>query len=162
MKTFSALLAICAGNSPVTVEFPAQRPVTRSLMFPLICAWINGWVNYGEAGDLIRHCVHYDVTVITHRRFGDIIQQIPAHQDSRVNPPPPPPPPPLGDETGVFPENKVNTIVIDRLAPCVARSSTAMVLTKRDQYVYNFREGGFPWPGPYLRWQITENAIYMF
>ena len=30
METFSALLAICAGNSPVTSEFPAQRPVTRS------------------------------------------------------------------------------------------------------------------------------------
>ena len=26
----SALLAICAGNSPFTGEFPAQRPVTRS------------------------------------------------------------------------------------------------------------------------------------
>ena len=31
METFSALLAICAGNSPVPGEFPAQRPVTRSL-----------------------------------------------------------------------------------------------------------------------------------
>ena len=30
METFSALLAFCAGNSPVTGEFPAQRPVTRS------------------------------------------------------------------------------------------------------------------------------------
>ena len=30
MITFSALLALCAGNSPVTGEFPAQRPVTRS------------------------------------------------------------------------------------------------------------------------------------
>ena len=30
METFSALLALCAGNSPVTGEFPAQRPVTRS------------------------------------------------------------------------------------------------------------------------------------
>ena len=30
MKTFSALLALCAGKSPVTGEFPAQRPVTRS------------------------------------------------------------------------------------------------------------------------------------
>ena len=30
MELFSALLAICAGNSPVTGEFPAQRPVTRS------------------------------------------------------------------------------------------------------------------------------------
>ena len=31
MEPFSALLAICAGNSPVTGEFPAQRPVTRRL-----------------------------------------------------------------------------------------------------------------------------------
>ena len=30
MKTFSALLALCAGNSPVTGKFPSQRPVTRS------------------------------------------------------------------------------------------------------------------------------------
>ena len=30
METFSALLAICAENSPVPGEFPAQRPVTRS------------------------------------------------------------------------------------------------------------------------------------
>ena len=30
METFSALLAICAGSSPVPGEFPAQRPATRS------------------------------------------------------------------------------------------------------------------------------------
>ena len=30
MEAFSALLAICAGNSPVTGEFPAQRPMARS------------------------------------------------------------------------------------------------------------------------------------
>ena len=30
METFSALLAICAENSPVPGEFPTQRPVTRS------------------------------------------------------------------------------------------------------------------------------------
>ena len=30
MEIFSALLAICAGNSPVTGEFPTKRPVTRS------------------------------------------------------------------------------------------------------------------------------------
>ena len=29
METFSALVALCAGNSPVTGEFPAQRPVTE-------------------------------------------------------------------------------------------------------------------------------------
>ena len=31
METFSALLAICVGNSPVTSEFPAQMPVMLSL-----------------------------------------------------------------------------------------------------------------------------------
>ena len=30
METFSALLALCAENSPVTGEFPSQRPVRRS------------------------------------------------------------------------------------------------------------------------------------
>ena len=30
METFSALLALYAGDSPITGEFPAQRPVTRS------------------------------------------------------------------------------------------------------------------------------------
>ena len=63
METFSALLAICAGNSPVTGEFPAQRPVTRNL-FSLIFAWINGWVNNDDAGDLRRHRAHYDVIVM--------------------------------------------------------------------------------------------------
>ena len=30
MEIFSVLLAICEGNSPVTSEFPSQRPVTQS------------------------------------------------------------------------------------------------------------------------------------
>ena len=30
METFSALLALCVGNSPVLSEFPTQRPVMRS------------------------------------------------------------------------------------------------------------------------------------
>ena len=33
METFSALLALCAGNSPVTGEFPTRRPVTQSFDF---------------------------------------------------------------------------------------------------------------------------------
>ena len=35
-----------------------------ALMFSLICAWINGWVNNGDAGDLRRNRTHYDVTVM--------------------------------------------------------------------------------------------------
>ena len=30
METFSALLGLYAGNSPVTLEFPSQTPVTQS------------------------------------------------------------------------------------------------------------------------------------
>ena len=36
-----------------------------ALMFSFICAWINGWVNNDEAGDLRRHSAHYDVTVLS-------------------------------------------------------------------------------------------------
>ena len=44
METFSALLPICAGNSPVTGEFRVQRPVTRSfdVFFDLR---LNGWLS---------------------------------------------------------------------------------------------------------------------
>ena len=60
METFSALLALCEGNSPVTGEFPSQMSVTRS--FGVFCAWTNGWVNNRDASDLRRLCTHYDVT----------------------------------------------------------------------------------------------------
>ena len=38
METFSALLTLGAGISPVTGEFPAQRPATRSFDISVICA----------------------------------------------------------------------------------------------------------------------------
>ena len=63
-KHFFALLALYAGNTPVTGEFLAQRPVTRSFDVFFDLRWINGWVNNHEAGDLRRHHVHYDVTVM--------------------------------------------------------------------------------------------------
>ena len=65
METFSALLAICAGKSPV--NSPHKGQCRGALMFSLICVWINGWVNNREAGDLRRHRAHYDVTVMPTR-----------------------------------------------------------------------------------------------
>ena len=50
METFSALLAIWPVNSP--------HQGHGALTFSLICAWIKGWVNNGEAGDLRRHRAH--------------------------------------------------------------------------------------------------------
>ena len=64
METFSALLALCAGNSPVPVNSPHKGQWREALMFSLICARINDWVNNREAGDLRRHRGHYDVIVM--------------------------------------------------------------------------------------------------
>ena len=61
IETFSALLAICAGNSPV--NYPHKGQWCWALMFSLIYVWINGWVNNREAGDL-RHHGHYDVIIM--------------------------------------------------------------------------------------------------
>ena len=63
METFSAFLVLCAGNSPVTGEFPAQRPVTRSFagFFDLRLnkrlskqSW--GWWFESPSWSLWRHC----------------------------------------------------------------------------------------------------------
>ena len=63
METFSALLAICAGNSP-------QKGQCRgALMFSLICVWINDWINNRQAGDLRRYRAHSDV-IVMQRKWG--------------------------------------------------------------------------------------------
>ena len=63
MEAFSALLPICAGNSPVTSELPAQRSVTRSfdVFFDVhlnkrlsIKSW--GWWFVTPPRPLWRHC----------------------------------------------------------------------------------------------------------
>ena len=63
MEPFSALLAICAGNSPVPGEFSAQRPVTRSfdvsfdlrLNQHLSKQWTRWWFDT-PSRSLWRHC----------------------------------------------------------------------------------------------------------
>ena len=49
-------------RSPVTSPHKGQWRGT--LMFSLICARINCWVNHREAGDLRRNRAHYDVIVM--------------------------------------------------------------------------------------------------
>ena len=68
METFSALLALCVGNSPVPGEFPTQRPVTRSFDVFFDLRRLNGPVNKCKAGDLRRIRPHYDVTVMMQQR----------------------------------------------------------------------------------------------
>ena len=64
MEAFSALLAFCAGISPVPVNSPHKGQWRGALMSALICAWLKGWVNNREAGDLRRHQDQYDVIVM--------------------------------------------------------------------------------------------------
>ena len=81
METFSALLALCAGNSPVTGEFPSQRPVMWSFNMFFDLRLKNGRVNNRNAGDLRRHCAHYDVTVMqSHQRRCVLGQQTWSHR----------------------------------------------------------------------------------
>ena len=49
-------------RSPMNSPYKGQW--RGALMFSLICAWINGWVNNGEVGDLRRHRTHYDIIVM--------------------------------------------------------------------------------------------------
>ena len=67
MESFSALLAFCAGNSPVTGEFPTQMPVTRGfdVFFDLrpnkrSSKQSRGWWFDTQSRPLWRH---YNVTV---------------------------------------------------------------------------------------------------
>ena len=46
------------------VNFPHKGQWRGALMFTLICARMNGWVNNREADDLRRYRVHYDVIVM--------------------------------------------------------------------------------------------------
>ena len=47
-------------------NFPHKGQWREALMFSLIFAWINDWVNNREAGDLRRQHGHYDVIVMYH------------------------------------------------------------------------------------------------
>ena len=68
-KHFLCYWAVVRGihRSPVNSSHKGQWQ--GALMFSLICAWINGWVNSREAGDLICHRAQYDVTLMCQPRI---------------------------------------------------------------------------------------------
>ena len=63
-KHFPRCWPFARGIHRSSVNCPHKGQWRGALMFSLICVWINGWVNYREAGDLRRYRVHYDVIVI--------------------------------------------------------------------------------------------------
>ena len=76
-ETFSALLALCAGNSPVTNEFPSQRPVTQSfdVFFDLRLNKQQSWCWLFETPSRSLWCHHND------RRsyFSPVKEHVPSH-----------------------------------------------------------------------------------
>ena len=104
METYSALLALCARNSPVTGEFPAQRPVTRSfdvffhlrLNQHLSKQWRRRWF-VTPSRPIWRHCHGYlSLNLI------------------------------FGIETGIFRANMVNTMATNVMTPCSAKLSATL------------------------------------
>ena len=89
METFSTLLALCAGNSPVPGEFPAQRPVTRSFdgFFYLRPnkrlskqCWV--WLFETPSSPLWRHCNANIFAHISMMLFGTCVDIDPALETS--------------------------------------------------------------------------------
>ena len=46
------------------INSPHKGEWREALMFSLICAWTNGWVNKRDASQLRCHHAHYDITVM--------------------------------------------------------------------------------------------------
>ena len=70
METFAALLAICAGNSLVTGEFPTQKQVTRSFdvvfdlrLYKRLSKQSQGWWFETLPRPLWRHCCDYFISL---------------------------------------------------------------------------------------------------
>ena len=64
------------------VNSPHKGQWRGALMFTLICARINGWVNNREAGDLRRYRAHYDVIVM--RKTEKVQQENGKHRAIRA------------------------------------------------------------------------------
>ena len=64
-KLFPRYWPFVRGIHRSPVNSPRKGQWRGALMFSLICAWINDWVNNGEAGDLRRYCAHCDVIEMT-------------------------------------------------------------------------------------------------
>ena len=63
-KQFPCYCPFVRGIHRSRVNSPHKSQWRGALTFSLICAWINGWVNNREAGDLRRHRALYDVIVM--------------------------------------------------------------------------------------------------
>ena len=71
-RGFNHINMMTSSNGPM--NSPHKGQWRGALIFSLICAWINDWVNNREAGDLRRHRGHYDVNVMDRNMSNTILQ----------------------------------------------------------------------------------------
>ena len=154
METFSALLALCEGTSPVTGEFPSQRPVSRSfgdffdlrlnkrlsqqsrrLWFetPSRSLWrhcnVMEWVKTGEKGYLKwSSCLHICVSCRAPRHHISISHRTSFSLIRRLYTLVIRATKHFEVEIGLFQDNQGNIITADVLAPWGYRASAATVL----------------------------------
>ena len=72
-KNFPRYCPFVRGIHRPSVNSPHKGQRRGTLMFSLICVWINNWVNKRETGDLRSYRAHCDVTVMVfgaHKMFG--------------------------------------------------------------------------------------------
>ena len=67
---FSRYWPFVRGIHRFPVNSPHKGQWRGALIFSLILARINGWVNNGEASDLRHHRAHYDVIVVDWSNMG--------------------------------------------------------------------------------------------
>ena len=67
-KHFPCYWTFMRGIHRSPVSSPHKGQWRGALLFSLVCPWINSWVNNREAGDLRRHRVHYDVSIMKNAR----------------------------------------------------------------------------------------------
>ena len=77
-KHFQRYWPIVRGIHRSPVNSPHKGQWRGGLMFSLICAWTNGWVNSLDAGNFRRHCAHYDV-VVSETKFWSNVSQARHH-----------------------------------------------------------------------------------
>ena len=85
-KHFPRYWPVVRGIHRSPVNSPHKGQWRGALIFSLICAWMNDYVNNCEVGDLRRHIAHYGVTVMCENSFGDIAScsETPPELSSKV------------------------------------------------------------------------------
>ena len=69
-KHFPRYWPFVRGIHRSSINSPHKGQRCGVLMFPLICAWINDWVNNHEAANLRRYRAYHDVTIMAPRKYG--------------------------------------------------------------------------------------------